>query len=144
MSCVVVLIYPRAKRWFTRQLVRRFWIWPTIGLWILLCMDWRAVFTDGVAFDRFGGMVALMGLLLMTAAQERADRGIGPPKISMDTFYKRGFVFAAIGTMIWALGDLYLEMIHRTPLRIWAPVVSVLVLLYAMIFRPNQSTDPMP
>ena len=103
------LLNPKVRRWISDHYLRDLRTWAATWIWVLICMDIRKVFTVGVYFDRFGGMTTLMGVLLMITAQARSDWGIWVGKLSDDPFYKRGFTIAAIGVLIWIIGDVYLQ-----------------------------------
>lgn len=109
VGALLSLFNPKIRRWLSDHFLRDLRVWAVTWFWVLICMDVRKVFTVGVYFDRFGGMTTLMGVLLMITAQARSDWGIWVGKLSDDPFYKRGFTIAAIGVLIWIIGDVYLQ-----------------------------------
>jgi len=88
------LLNPKVRRWISDHYLRDLRTWAATWIWVLICMDIRKVF---------------MGVLLMITAQARSDWGIWVGKLSDDPFYKRGFTIAAIGVLIWIIGDVYLQ-----------------------------------
>jgi hypothetical protein len=109
VGALLSLFNPKIRRWLSDHFLRDLRVWAVTWFWVLICMDVRKVFTVGVYFDRFGGMTTLMGVLLMITAQARSDSGIWTLKLSDDPFFKRGFTIAAIGALIWIIGDVYLQ-----------------------------------
>jgi len=109
----VPLLFSKPRKAIGAYIATHVWPWPVIGLWMTIAMDPRRIFLQPQYFSRFGGMITLMGLLLLTSAQAKVDMNPQPSKISDERLYKAGFVTAAVGTIFWACGDVYLEWILR-------------------------------
>lgn len=82
--------------------------WKGICIFFALVYTITAVTTgDSMWINRLGGMIAFIGLLILSVSTARHEEASPPTsKQSEDPFYIHGFLISAIGTLLWALGDI--------------------------------------
>ena len=107
------LLLRKPRTAFVSYIAKHRWPWGILFLWMTLAMDPLRIFFEPQYFSRYGGMISLVGLLLLTSAQAKVDMNSEPTKISDEPLYKAGFLVAALGTILWACGDVYLEWALR-------------------------------